>query len=215
MKLKKILLASAIVASLAGIMATGAFAAEAKMTATWDADSKSVIIENCPTAAARKTLLVLTTNTDGSLLTTVAEENIKQIDEQADAYTKVPIGDIADGKYEVRVGGDGTIASATFKVASKTDPENPYKDCTRLLGKIDDSDPLINNFDVIAAADHVVENEILEGEYLEAADADDNGVVDNFDVIAIADYVVENDTETLGEKTVAQKTNYVYNHVDE
>ena len=110
MKLKKILLASAIVASLAGIMATSSFAEEAKMTATWDAASKSVIIENCPTAAARKTLLVLTTNTDGSLLTTVAEENIKQIDEQADAYTKVPIGDIADGIYEVRVGGDGSLA---------------------------------------------------------------------------------------------------------
>ena len=179
MKLKKILLASAIVASLAGIMATSSFAEEAKMTATWDAASKSVIIENCPTAAARKTLLVLTTNTDGSLLTTVAEENIKQIDEQADAYTKVPIGDIADGTYEVRVGGDGTIASALFTVGQKS---------TRLLGDVT-GDSSIDINDASGIIGHIT-GVSLEGIALKAADVNKDTSVDVNDASAVVGYVV-------------------------
>ena len=179
MKFKKILLASAIVASLAGIMATSSFAEEAKMTATWDAASKSVIIENCPTAAARKTLLVLTTNTDGSLLTTVAEENIKQIDEQADAYTKVPIGDIADGTYEVRVGGDGTIASALFTVGQKS---------TRLLGDVT-GDSSIDINDASGIIGHIT-GVSLEGIALKAADVNKDTSVDVNDASAVVGYVV-------------------------
>ncbi len=198
MKLKKILLASAIVASLAGIMATSSFAAEAKMTATWDAASKSVIIENCPTAAARKTLLVLTTNTDGSLLTTVAEENIKQIDEQADAYTKVPIGDVADGTYEVRVGGDGTIASALFTVGKKS---------TRLLGDVDGS-TVINIGDTTPIINHILGTG-LTGESLQAADTTDDGIVNIGDTTPIINYVLGEDSTVDGIKTISDKTTQV------
>lgn len=207
MKLKKILLASAIVASLAGIMATSSFAEEAKMTATWDAASKSVIIENCPTAAARKTLLVLTTNKDGSQLTNVAEENIKQIDEQTDAYTKVPVGDLADGTYEVRVGGDGTIAYAMFTVS--TAPDNPYKNSTRLIGDIDGNGS-IGLSDAGLAINHELGTATLTGESLQAGDVDGNLGVGLSDAGYIISYELGTDTSTIdGKKTVADRTEYI------
>ena len=205
MKLKKILLASAIVASLAGIMATSSFAAEAKMTATWDAASKSVIIENCPTAAARKTLLVLTTNKDGSQLTNVAEENIKQIDEQTDAYTKVPVGDLADGTYEVRVGGDGTIAYAMFTVG--TSGSKYYDNGTVLLGDANCNGEIASN-DALIALDYVVGEKNVTKDTLQAIDANENGEIASNDALIILDYVV-GDRSVLGTKTIAEKQNFV------
>ena len=219
MKLKKILLASAIVASLAGIMATSSFA-EDTFNAVWNPETNSVDITGCtaPAEGGRKTVLVVNTKdgTDGTILDTISETDIMQIDEQGTAYTSVYVGPdkLTEGKYyEIRIGGDGTLQRKVFKATAKsTDPENPYKNCTRLLGKVDDSDEEISSFDVIATMDHIVENYPLEGEYLEAADADDNGEVDSFDVLTIMDYIVGNDTETLGKTTVADKANYVYNH---
>ena len=205
MKLKKILLASAIVASLAGIMATSSFAEEAKMTATWDAASKSVIIENCPTAAARKTLLVLTTNKDGSQLTNVAEENIKQIDEQTDAYTKVPVGDLADGTYEVRVGGDGTIAYAMFTVG--TSGSKYYDNGTVLLGDANCNGEIASN-DALIALDYVVGEKNVTKDTLQAIDANENGEIASNDALIILDYVV-GDRSVLGTKTIAEKQNFV------
>ena len=205
MKLKKILLASAIVASLAGIMATSSFAAEAKMTATWDADSKSVIIENCPTAAARKTLLVLTTNKDGSQLTNVAEENIKQIDEQADAYTKVPVGDLADGTYEVRVGGDGTIAYAMFTVG--TSGSKYYDDGTVLLGDANGNGEIAVD-DATIALRYTTGVKNISKNALQSIDTNDNGEVAVDDATIILRYTT-GDKSVLGTKTISQKSNFV------
>ena len=203
MKLKKILLASAIVASLAGIMATSSFAEEAKMTATWDADSKSVIIENCPTAAARKTLLVLTTNTDGSQLTNVAEENIKQIDEQTDAYTKVPVGDLADGTYEVRVGGDGTIAYAMFTVG--TSGSKYYDDGTRMVGDADNSKDLTSG-DAAAILIYCSTLADKDKDTLQAMDADDSGDITSGDASKVLVTLAGGGAD-LG--TISEKTNFV------
>ena len=205
MRLGKLLIVSAAVAALAGVMATGAFAAE--ISAKY-ADGV-VTISNCPTFEGDKTLLVLNTGEEGEALTSVTENDIKQIDQQADGYTDVVVGDLPAGTYEVRVGGDGNIATCLFEVVGEVDPENPWADSTRLLGNVDGAG-LIDNTDVIYVINHNVGNSILEGEDLQAADADDSGEVNNTDAVTIQNYLVGNDTTTIdGVKTVADKDKYV------
>lgn len=215
MKLKKILFASATVAAFSAVMSISALAANTitpQYTAATDTKTAVVTVADAPvfTDGSSYTMLILNTN-NGAVLTTIANTDIKQIGEESVTYknVEIPVGDLTAGAtYEVRMGGNGELWTGTFEVPKAT-PDNPYKDSTRLLGDADDTSG-INNFDAIQVADHLVENVVLKDEYLEAADANDDGVIDNFDPIAIADYIVENDTETLGTKTVAQKTNYVY-----
>jgi hypothetical protein len=204
MKLKKFLLASAIVAAMTGIVATGALAVD--LDCTWDAETESVVIANCPDTAAVKTLLVLDTAEDDALLTTVTKDDIKQIDEQAKAYTTVKVGPLEDGVYEVRVGGDGSISSGTFKVSSVVE-ELPYVDGTRLIGDAN-NDTLISISDAIVVAKYASQTITLEGDDLLAADANDDSNANISDAIDIAKFAAQTTSTVDGVKTLADKQNY-------
>lgn len=205
MKLKKILFVSAAVAAMTGVMATGALAAD--ITAEWDAETQSVVITGAEDKGDANTILVLATNEDGSVLTEVTESDIKQINEQSDAYTTVKVGDLPAGTYEVRVGGDGTVDSALFNVGSN--PDNPYADSTRLIGDVDGLSG-INGTDVTYVLNHATSVSSLTGESLQAADVNDDGAANGTDATYLINYTVGVDTTTIdGEKTVGDKTVYV------
>lgn len=205
MKLKKILFVSAAVAAMAGVMATGALADET-MSATWNAETQSVDIVGCTDKGDANTILVLATDDEGKVLTSVTQDDIKQIDEQSDAYTTVKVGDLPAGTYEVRVGGDGTLQSALFTVSG--DPDNPYADSTRLIGDVNDSGA-VDIFDVPGITNHATKLSILTGESLQAADANDNGDADIFDVSEVVSYSVKLPSKIDGVTTIAEKENYV------
>lgn len=206
MKLKKILFVSAAVAAMTGVMATGALAAD--ITAEWNAETQSVVITGAEDKGDANTILVLATDEDGSVLTEVTESDIKQIDEQSDAYTTVKVGDLPAGTYEVRVGGDGTVDSALFNVGSGDSPY--YDDGTVLVGDADlDGGIGITDASTIAAA--LATNTYTSKDAQQAADADDDGGVGITDATAIANYIAGNVDEDLqlGTKTLADKTNYI------
>ena len=187
MKLKKILLASAIVASLAGIMATGAFAADT-FNAVWNPETNSVDITGCkaPAEGGRKTVLVLeTVDGKGSVLDTVAESNIMQIDEQGTAYTSVYVGPdklTAGNYYEIRIGGDGTLQRMVFQVGSQE---------KRILGDVN-NDKDIDVLDVTPVVNHVLGNSVLSGDDFKAADTNKDTDVDVLDVTPIVNYILGN-----------------------
>lgn len=206
MKLKKILFVSAAVAAMTGVMATGALAAD--ITAEWNAETQSVVITGAEDKGDANTILVLATDEDGSVLTEVTESDIKQINEQSDAYTTVKVGDLPAGTYEVRVGGDGTIDSALFNVGGGDSPY--YDDGTVLVGDADlDGGIGITDASTIAAA--LATNTYTSKDAQQAADADDDGGVGITDATAIANYIAGNVDEDLqlGTKTLADKTNYI------
>jgi hypothetical protein len=51
-------------------------------------------------------------------LQTIAADDITQIDQNDEgvSFSSVTVGTLADGTYEVRIGGDGTVQTATFTV---------------------------------------------------------------------------------------------------
>lgn len=205
MKLKKILFVSAAVAAMTGVMATGALAAD--ITAEWNAETQSVVITGAEDKGDANTILVLATDEDGSVLTEVTESDIKQINEQSDAYTTVKVGDLPAGTYEVRIGGDGTVDSALFNVGGN--PDNPYADSTRLIGDVDGLSG-INGTDVTYVLNHATSVSSLTGESLQAADVNDDGAANGTDATYLINYTVGVDTTTIdGEKTVGDKTVYV------
>lgn len=188
MKLKKILLASAIVASLAGIMATSSFA-EDTFNAVWNPETNSVDITGCtaPAEGGRKTVLVLeTVDGEGSVLETVGETNIMQIDEQGEAYTSVYVGadKLTAGKYyEIRIGGDGTLQRKVFLVGAK-----------RLLGDVDNNER-INASDITPIVNHILKNSQLTGDDFKAADTDKNTRVNASDITPIVNYILKNPSD--------------------
>ena len=107
--LSKIIFSVAAASTVAAAMAVSASA----MTASY-ADG-TVTLADVTATGASQTLLVL----DGVDLQTIAETNIKQIDQKDDgeSFASVPVGTLPNGTYEVRIGGsDGTMQTATFTV---------------------------------------------------------------------------------------------------
>lgn len=206
MKLKKLLIASAVVAAVAGAMSTAAFA-EGDFVATYE--NGTVTLGAYTEIATDNTMVIVDTGADGEKLTEINEENIHQINQQAGAYTAIPVGELAPGKYEVRIGGDGNLYSAIFEVKGEVDPDNPYADSTRLVGD-PSGDSKINNTDATYVINHVVSSSLLTGESLQAADINDDAKVNNTDATYVVNYVVGSDTATIdGVKVVGDKANYV------
>lgn len=111
-KVTKLFLSVAAIGALAAGLATSAMA----MTATYDAGTVTIVAEDGDkVASTEKTLLIL--NNDA---TTVTESDIVQIDQSED-IASVPVGELAEGTYYVRVGGDGNIDTATFTVGGAAD----------------------------------------------------------------------------------------------
>lgn len=108
-RFSKIILSVAAASTVAAAMTVSASA----MTASY-ADGK-VTLSGVNGTGDSQTLLVL----DGENLTSIAETNIKQIDQKDDgsSFAEVPVGTLDNGTYEVRIGGsDGTLQTATFTV---------------------------------------------------------------------------------------------------
>ena len=203
MKLKKLLIASAVVAAVAGAMSTAAFAEEYDLGLQWNAETKTVTVTNNPTFEGDKTMVVIPCNEDGGLKTEINEEDIKQIDQKADGYTDIKFTDLAPGKYEVRIGGDGHLYSETFTVGGGGD--HPYPDITRILGDVN-NDGGADVQDATAILNHLSLVDILEGESYIAADANDDGSVDVQDATDIMNFVSLIDSSVDNIKTVADKT---------
>ena len=193
-KVTKLFLSVAAISALAAGLATSAMA----MTASYDATAGTVTItaeEGDLVASSEKTLLIL--NNDA---VTVTEADIVQIDQSED-IAEVPVGELADGTYYVRVGGDGHIDKAEFTVGG----ESPYENPARLLGDVD-NDTYINMADTDGIIGEFLSAGTLTGDDLQAADTDEDLFVNMADTDAIIAYFLDATTADLGTKTLADRT---------
>ena len=139
-KFSKIALSVAAVSAVTVAMAVSASAA---MTATYNAEAGTVTLSDVTPTGQSQTLLVL----DKVNLETVADTNIKQIDQKDDStsFETVKVGELKDGTYEVRIGGsNGGIQTATFTVG-EVGPEKETE--TIILGDVS-SDKALTGTDV-------------------------------------------------------------------
>lgn len=210
MKLKKLLIASAVVAAVAGAMSTAAFA-EGDFVATYE--NGTVTLGAYTEIATDNTMVIVDTGADGEKLTEINEENIHQINQQAGAYTAIPVGELAPGKYEVRIGGDGNLYSAIFEVKGEAGDSPYYDDGTVLLGNanlqggIDGSDALLVMDYATGKRDGWTKDQLQAMDVNESTD----GVganIDSEDALIILDYSV-GDRSVLGEKTIAERKIFV------
>lgn len=138
-KLSKTLLAVAAVSAVSMAMAASAMA----MTAEYDPESGNVTLSDVNATGASQTLLVV--NGEGTSVTTDnANDVVEQIDQKDDStvFATVPVGELTDGTYEVRIGGtDGTIQTATFKVGEQPGGETK----TIMIGDADLSGRILMN----------------------------------------------------------------------
>ena len=186
MKLKKLLIASAVVAAVAGAMSTAAFA-EGDFDVTYE--DGTVTLGAYTEIATDNTMVIVDTAEDGSRLSEINEENIHQINQQAGAYTVIPVGELAPGKYEVRIGGDGNLYSATFTVGGGGES-------TRLLGDAS-GDGAINTSDASLAMNHAMLLETLVGDDFKAADVTRDSTVNTTDASEIMNYAMLLPTEYI------------------
>ena len=115
-KLTKTFLSVAAVSALTAAMAVSASAAvSANLDETGEVNK--VVLSGVQKTGTSQTILIL--NEDAQV---VEETMVKAIDQRDDGevFTEIPVGDLEDGTYYVRIGGtelvDGTIQEATFTV---------------------------------------------------------------------------------------------------
>ncbi|HIT85452.1 MAG TPA: dockerin type I repeat-containing protein [Candidatus Ornithomonoglobus intestinigallinarum] len=193
MKLKKLLIASAVVAAVAGAMSTAAFA-EGDFDVTYE--DGTVTLGAYTEIATDNTMVIVDTAEDGSRLSEINEENIHQINQQAGAYTVIPVGELEDGTYEVRIGGDGNLYSATFTVGGGGES-------TRLLGDVT-GDGEINTLDSGEILSHYTGRGVLEGDDFKAADVNKSNSVDTLDSGEVLSYYVGRTSVIDGVTTISQ-----------
>ena len=133
---KKLLLAGAAITAMSAALATSAMAAD-DFTATY-ADG-TVTLSGVPaevTSQDQVTMVVINGMDDVN----PTEENLKQIgqkDGAADVFATIPVGELADGTYTVKLGGTaGKIYMDTFTVGD-VDPEPEG-----MLGDVDGNDKI-------------------------------------------------------------------------
>lgn len=128
-KLSKTLLAIAAVSAASMAMTASAMA----MTADY-ADG-TVTLSDVTATGASQTLLIV--NEEGVTVdSSNASDVVEQIDQKDDgtSFASVPVGTLADGTYEVRIGGtDGSMQTTTFTVGA-VEPGN----ITIVVGDVDD-----------------------------------------------------------------------------
>ncbi|MGN0162225.1 MAG: hypothetical protein ACI4EA_01410, partial [Candidatus Ornithomonoglobus sp.] len=139
------------VAAVSAVSAAMVISASAEMGASY-ADGVVTLTDVTASTTGSQTLLVL----DKVGLTTVVAGNIKQIDQKDDntSFSTVTVGALADGTYEVRVGGDGTVQKATFTVGGGSDQPGA-ETITLTVGNVDDN-TTINMNDGLKVARYAV-----------------------------------------------------------
>ncbi len=185
---KKLLLAGAAITAMSAALATSAMAAD-DFTATY-ADG-TVTLTGVPaevTSQDQVTMVVINGMDDVN----PTEENLKQIGQEdgaADVFATIPVGELADGTYTVKLGGTaGKIYMDTFTVGD-VDPEG-------MLGDVDGSGA-IEGTDASRIVNHVLRAELIPDNMLQYADVDGNGDIEGSDATRIVNHVLG--TETIGE----------------
>ena len=62
--------------------------------------------------------------------------DIKQIDQADDPFTEIKVGTLAEGTYEIRLGGDGQVRWGTLEVKGEDEPVKVFIGDADLDGKI-------------------------------------------------------------------------------
>ena len=154
-KLSKTLLAVAAVSAVSMAMAASAMA----MTAEYDPESGNVTLSDVNATGVSQTLLVVK-GENISVTTDNANDVVEQIDQKDDSnvFATVPVGELTDGTYEVRIGGtNGTIQTATFKVGEQPGGET----FTIMIGDANGNGSLLIN-DAAAIATKIASNETAQ-----------------------------------------------------
>ena len=106
--------------------------------------------------------------------------NIKQIDESTTAFTTVPVGELGEGTYEVRIGGDGSVRWGTFTVVAAGSEDSR----TLQLGDCDGKEGITSN-DSVAVLKHAAGIEYLTGDNLITGDCDGKEGITSNDSVAV------------------------------
>lgn len=123
--MKKFLTIAAAVATSA-VLITSVFAETTNdLTATYDPSTGIITLGNAPTLTTTTYIVFDRENQEGFATDPVAEGQIKQINQEENAVTEIYVGPLADGKYQVRLGGDGNVRNGLFEVASATPTPTP------------------------------------------------------------------------------------------
>lgn len=193
-KFTKVLFACAAVAAMTVAAGTAAMAEEIKgiQYNVVEDGADTITIPAYTSTGEQQTLLVL--NNDA---TTVVDTDIVQIDQQGGAFADVVVGDLKDGTYYVRIGGDSaaTFSYGTFTVGETVTPS------TRKVGDVD-GNTVINGTDAAKIVNHVLKSETLTGEALSAADTDTNGAVNGTDAAQIVNFVLKTTSTVDGVTTI-------------
>lgn len=193
-KLSKTLLSVAAVTAVSAAMAASAMA----MTATYDAETGVVTLSEVASTGDSQTLLVVGGD---SVAATVNTDDIKQIDQDdtGASFTTVPVGQLADGTYEVRIGGDGQIQRATFTVG---DVEPGGDEKTIIIGDVNWTED-VDALDALSVARYAAKATTLTdrtGEIYQVAGSEDtytigdvntSGDVDALDALSVARYAAK------------------------
>lgn len=193
-KLSKTLLSVAAVTAVSAAMAASAMA----MTATYDAETGMVTLSDVASTGDSQTLLVVGGDSVGA---TVATEDIKQIDQDDTgvSFATVPVGQLDDGTYEVRIGGNGEIQRATFNVGG-VQPGGETK--TIMVGDVNWTED-VDALDALAVARYAAKATTLTektGEVYQVAGSEDtytigdvntSGDVDALDALSVARYAAK------------------------
>lgn len=193
-KLSKTLLSVAAVTAVSAAMAASAMA----MTATYDPATGMVTLSEVASTGDSQTLLVVGGNSVGA---TVATDDIKQIDQDdtGKSFATVPVGQLVDGTYEVRIGGDGQIQRATFKVGD-VQPGGETK--TIMVGDVNWTED-VDALDALAVARYAAKATTLTektGEKYQVSGSEDtytvgdvntSGDVDALDALSVARYAAK------------------------
>ena len=190
-KLTKLIFSCAAVAAVTAALGTAALAA-GELAPVYSAEAGTVTIAYDSTNE-QHTVIIVPKGWNGQ-----DADKIEYVDQDGDAFTVLPVNTLADGTYEVKVGGtDGTIKQGEFTVGEPT----PGSD--RLLGDVT-NDGKINVSDGSAILGHYAGTALLtDAEDLKAADATEDGkinVSDASDVLSF--YVGLEGTNVDGVKTI-------------
>ena len=205
-KLTKLIFSCAAVAAVTAALGTAALAAGeitdiAYTAGAGETPAQVTFKVGDGTAQAQNTILIIDKGTD----TVTDQTPIYYVDQDEAQFTVAKFAEnLADGTYEIRVGGtDGSIKTGEFTVGSVVPPS------TRKLGDVDGENNagngVVNTSDAGIVARVAAQDLTLTGEAAEAADVDDNEVINTNDAGLVARLAVGDLSDFNGKTTVGEK----------
>lgn len=190
-KFSKLFLSCAAVAAVTAAVATSAMAA-GEISAEYSAETASLKITTKYTAD-QKTLLIVPSSVS---LDKVTDDDVVQIDQNAEIVDVALPADLKAGKYTVYMGGDGQVYSDTFRVvrvgAGKV-----------LIGDAN-QDGYVEEADATAILKYNINKYTFKDNGEEAADANQDGYVEAADATAILKYKI-NKIDKTNDKVGTEK----------